>query len=424
MAALVTIALALQSTAQTAPLPLGQVTVTFQMNSCPASFYQGSGNNPNVCYGAQVSCPSANPIGLTFSYINGSAPNTPTGTIVLINGGGGQMTLTDNNDATASDYATAGYAVVQTAWATDWENADDGLGMTAPPPAPSILNAACRPATFLSFIANSSQYHASSTAMCADGASAGSSAVAYSMVWYGLGNQLNNVELRSGPVLSDIEIGCQVGNSPATCSVICQSGACSGSNAPCGNQVCLSGSATRCSQGTLNEIASSTGPWTDAPQFLTTYANAVQGWTGSLSPGCNNSQGLSTGGTNPLSGNNLTWKMQSIVNGNGGAFSWPTNLVGLGGWACYSYQTDLQPPTCFAAGTECPNNSGPEAEQFYLAVNNSGGALPTQYVLTGIQECNGAEGVGDPKSVDPDFPSESGKQGIENHMEQYCKVPH
>lgn len=67
-----------------------------------------------------------------FHYINGSAPNTPTGTIVLINGGGGQMTLTDNNDATASDYATAGYAVVPTAWATDWENADDGLGMNAP----------------------------------------------------------------------------------------------------------------------------------------------------------------------------------------------------------------------------------------------------------------------------------------------------
>jgi hypothetical protein len=83
----------------------------------------------------------------------------------------------------------------------------------------------------------------------------------------------------------------------------------------------------------------------------------------------------------------------------------------------------LQPPTCFAAGTECPNNSGPEGEQFYIAVNNSGGTLPTQYVLTGIQECNGAEGVGDPKSVDPDFPSESGKQGIENHMEQNCKVP-
>jgi hypothetical protein len=77
------------------------------MSSCPGSFYQGGGSNPAVCYGANVSCPSANPIGLTFSYINGNAPNTPKGTIVLFNGGGGEMTLMDNNDGMASDYATA-----------------------------------------------------------------------------------------------------------------------------------------------------------------------------------------------------------------------------------------------------------------------------------------------------------------------------
>lgn len=86
-AAFVTTALVPQSSAQTAPLPLGQVTVTFQMNSCPGSFYQGNGTtNPAVCYGANVSCPSANPIGLTFSYINGNAPNAAKGTIVLFNG--------------------------------------------------------------------------------------------------------------------------------------------------------------------------------------------------------------------------------------------------------------------------------------------------------------------------------------------------
>lgn len=420
MAALVSIALPWRSTAQTAPLPLGQVTLVSQM-TCPSSFYQGSGANPAVCYSAQVSCPSTNFIPLTFSYINGNAPNTAKGTIVLFNGGGGGMTMTDNNSSTASDYANAGYAVVQTSWAGDWEDATEGLGHTAPPPTPSILNAACRPATFLNFIANSSQYHASSTAMCAQGASAGSGAVAYSMVWYGLGSQLNDVELLSGPVFSNIQAGCQYGNSPATCAVICQSGACSGTNAPCGNQVCLGGSATRCSQGTLNEIASSSGPWTDAPQYIGNYSSAVQAWTGNMGPGtCNNVGGS---GTATTGSENSAWLQQSIVNGGGGAFSWPAALVGLGGWACYSYQS-TQPPTCFAAGTDCPNNSGPEGEQFYIAVNNSGATLPAQYVLTGIQQCKGAEGVGDPNSVDPDFPGESGQQGIEAHMEAYCKVSH
>jgi hypothetical protein len=420
MTALMTITSTRQSTAQTAPLPLGQVTVTFQMSSCPASFYQGSGTNPNVCYGANVSCPSANPIGLTFSYINGNAPNAPIGTIVLFNSGGGEMTMTDNNDLTASDYATAKYAVVQTSWATDWEDTDDGLSMTAPPPAPSILNAACRPATFLNFIANNSQYRASNTAMCAQGASAGSGAVAYSIVWYGLGATLNDVELLSGPVFSNIQIGCQVGNSPATCAVICQSGACN-TTSLCGpTQTCLVGSAAQCSQGTKNEIASVTGPWTDAPQYLPGYASAVQGWTGNMGPGtCNNVGGSGAATTQT---ENTAWLQQSIVNGGAGAFSWPMSLVGLGGWACYSYQ-NTTPPTCFTSATECPNNSGPEGEQFYIAVNNSGGTLPTQYVLTGIQDCKGAEGVEDQYSVDPDFPTESGQQGIENHMEQNCKVP-
>jgi hypothetical protein len=327
------------------------------------------------------------------------------------------MTMGDNNSTTASDYASVGYAVVQTSWSVDWENTNLGLGMNAPPPAYSILNAACRPATFLNYIANNSQYRASNTAMCAQGASAGSGAVAYSMVWYGLGSQLNNVELLSGPVFGNIQIGCQVGNSPATCAAICQSGC----SAACGGQTCIGGSSTRCSAGTLSEIASTSGPWTDAPQYLSSYASAVQGWTGNMGPGtCNNvgGSGTATSGTE-----NTQWLQQSIVNGGAGAFSWPSNLVGIGGWACYSYQ-NTTPPTCNAAGTECPNNSGPEGEQFYTAVNNSGGTLPAQYVLTGIQDCRGAEGVGDQYSVDPDFPTENGQQAIEGHMEAYCKVPH
>jgi hypothetical protein len=41
--------------------------------------------------------------------------------------------------------------------------------------------------------------------MCALGDSAGSAAIAYSLAYYGAGSYLDNVELLSGPVLSDIE---------------------------------------------------------------------------------------------------------------------------------------------------------------------------------------------------------------------------
>jgi hypothetical protein len=78
------------SKAQTAPLPLGTVQINIQMGTnCPAGFYPGPQSNPTVCYGAQVTCPNANPINVTFGYINGAAQNTPTGTIVLFAGGGG-----------------------------------------------------------------------------------------------------------------------------------------------------------------------------------------------------------------------------------------------------------------------------------------------------------------------------------------------
>jgi len=46
--------------------------------------------------------------------------------------------------------------------------------------------------------------------MCALGDSAGSAAVAYSLAYYNAGSYFDNVELLSGPVLSDIEQGCQV----------------------------------------------------------------------------------------------------------------------------------------------------------------------------------------------------------------------
>ncbi len=59
--------------------------------------------------------------------------------------------------------------------------------------------------------------------MCAQGDSAGSAAVVYSMTYYGAASYLYNVELISGPVLSDIKQGCQepAPNDPVT---VCPAG--------------------------------------------------------------------------------------------------------------------------------------------------------------------------------------------------------
>jgi hypothetical protein len=83
--------------------------------------------------------------------------------------------------------------------------------------------------------------------------------------------------------------------------------------------------------------------------------------------------------------------------------------------ACLSYSGQCN------SGNACPDNAAAEGQQFYLAINSQG-APPNSYVLTGIQNCNGAEGVG--AGTDPDNTSWSGTQGIENHMEANCHPPH
>jgi hypothetical protein len=107
----------------------------------------------------------------------------------------------------------------------------------------------------------------------------------------------------------------------------------------------------------------------------------------------------------------------SIVSGTGGTFSYGSGFKGMGGWLCYNYQ--MSGGSCGAA---CPNNSGPQGEIFYdqFSGSNAGGA--SGYLVTGIQQCKGAEGVADSMSVDPDNPSQNGQTAIENHMVGNCKV--
>src|SRR5262249_13398005 len=99
-------------------------------------------------------------------------------------------------------------------WATDWGQATTQTGPTY-----NVKLAACRPATLLNHIYNrfftAVKAITPSAGMCAQGFSAGSAAIAYSLAWYGGGDDLNRVyldkvELLSGPVLSDIKQGCDV----------------------------------------------------------------------------------------------------------------------------------------------------------------------------------------------------------------------
>jgi hypothetical protein len=167
-----------------AQLPLGSVSNVARA-TCASGFATGA-----TCYSATLSCPKTDDIGVTWG-TTGAGP----GRIVFIFGNG--ATLPGGADL-AQEYNDAGLALTQITFASDWEDGGD------------LLAAACRPATLLDY------FHAQTTgAYCAQGVSAGSGAIAYGMAWYGLGPELNNVELTVGPVFSNIAQGCKVPDAPA-----------------------------------------------------------------------------------------------------------------------------------------------------------------------------------------------------------------
>jgi hypothetical protein len=154
---------------------------------CSSGFVSGA-----ACFSARVSCPEVSDIAVTF----GIQGNPTAGTIVFINGTGD--TVPGGSSSFVKAYAKAGFSLAQFIFATDWE--DGG----------NVLASACRPATMLNFL-----HSTPSLPFCAQAASGGAGAAAYALSWYGV--PLDNVEMLSGPVFSNIALGCRTPHaSPVT----------------------------------------------------------------------------------------------------------------------------------------------------------------------------------------------------------------
>lgn len=362
-------ALAITPALHSQSLPLGTMTLlgndpipcTAEPNG--SKFYAGMN-----CFTAQIVCPNTANIQVIFGY---TGPSEPVGTIVFFPGGKGTSPTEDGDDIPTylPGYVNQ-YVVVQLEYPSPREDpSSDGSGG-------NILNAACRPATFLNWINSNLGVHPQG-ALCAQGSSAGSAAVTYAMTWYGLANLLANVELESGPVLSEIDKGCTYPNygTPTLCGA--------GDNAYC-------------------STATKLNPWTDADIYVPSYNQAVSNWSGL--PACG------TSGVNPA--NYPTWAAMSIVNGSASGYSPTFNFSNtpIHGWVCAGYSS--------CSGPSCPNNSASEGKWFYDAVNGAEG-LQLNMTLTGVQACAGAEGVAE--GTDPD----SGKQAsvaIQSDMESKCHI--
>jgi len=365
--------------AQTPPLPLGQISPQPGMSvPCPSGFA-----DQMSCFSTSVvNCPGAVDIPLVYGHMDVTSPTQPKGTIVLLPGSGGTNANGDNVadfikgvSYNPQSYPSNGYNVVQIAWGSyqqqngtwvfggiPWEDTTNNCPSNCDlMPPHNILNAACRPATFLNFIYNYYLLPLRSqnplAGMCAQGFSGGSGAVAYALAWYGAGawygpqdprnGYLDKVELLSGPVFSDIGKGCEFPT--ATPPTVCQ-------NNPA--------------------FCEPLGPgipqpnWEAAPiAYTDTVVQAMQRFTGDAT--CAGSVATSQAEYN-------NWESMSIVQNS----------------ASYSYShTDV---TGFACGStpslmDDMNNSSTQGWTFFnnpiTTVSNN------RYFLYEVDNCTGAEGI-------------------------------
>jgi len=338
---------------QAKTLPLGQVKLPVNSVTCPAGF-----GNTTSCFSSTISCQGTAEIGFTYGVTNRGGSE---GTVVFFNGQDG-TTVGFAQYVAAYTPPNRDFQTVQVIWASPWEQT--GTGFVG-----NVKTAACRPATLLNMLLNEKNVY-SGGGMCAQGASAGGAAIAYSLAEYGAFEYLNHVSLESGPVLSDIEEGCDP-KSPAVT-------VCPGDSCLTGNQ----------------------GSWQDSPEYVDGAAAPVSTWSGAA--GAN----ACVSGTHISQTQMGNWKAMSIVDGLPGTnadatFSYPRTSVS--GWLC------SKPPGCRDAS--CQNNSAAQGQLFYQNVT-------TPMSIYRVNNCSGTEGIESGKV--PQLGNGSGLQAVIDDMVSNC----
>jgi hypothetical protein len=350
-----------------AQISLGSIIVADPV-ACPTNFYSGM-----TCQGATIICPSTDNISLTMGHV--TQATTPKGTIVFFTGGGGTASDFGPTNGFADSYVGT-YTIVYVEWASSWEKAT-ASGTE------STLLAACRPATLLNWV---NGHLRGSGAMCAQGKSAGSAAIAYAMSWYGADSYLTNVELLAGPVLSRMDDGCKP--SPPTVSM-CPSGG-----------ICTAGSIS----------------WSRNAGYTSDKTGDINSWGGVSN--CTQST-ITTAQLNSLAA-------MSIVDGShtGVTPKFSFSTTKRHGWICAGANTNYDnfATDCPNGNAFCPNNSSPQGYDWYAAASDS------NLVVTGTNKCDGtttsttsteAEGVDGTNALDPDT-SGSERTQIVNDMTTNC----
>jgi hypothetical protein len=380
---------------------LGTVSTPVSLTSCPSLGGQSAAFDPTMaCFTANVTCPNTDQIGIVYGV---STPSGQlNGTIVMLSGDGGvylpdsfedYIPATDSGGYTG--YLGLGYQVIEAVWGIlsgapptftpeDWEYTNtDSDGSTL-----NILNAACRPATFLNWVRNGNSQstlgkgiwaggitgQTGTKGMCAHGNSGGAGALGYALAWYNAGaggtptwggGYLDKVEMENGPVFSNIEQGCEVTDGQNNNQTyICSGVTGEGDTEPGCNFNWNGGSPTDYYLEYIDGDESNLVAWTETSTSITTPACASKTPNATTSPS-----------------ENSGWYSQSIVNtslSQQPSFSYPNTA--MSGWLCQSVSNT--PPA--------ENNSAPEGQLFFEQFNVSN---PAMFAVNGVVGCPSNEAV-------------------------------
>jgi hypothetical protein len=237
---------------------------------------------------------------------------------------------------------------------------------------------------------------------CAQGESAGSAAIAYSLAYYGLGDSIDNAEFLAGPPLSDIKPGCQFPPPPIVITI-------------CGQHDNSDGTQIGCKLGQTYQT------WSMDPGYLIPAVNGVRRWTADTT--CH---GVST----TSAASNQAWYQASIVDDgtNGPTFVYPKTA--MSGWLCRGLQDQKTQQQCSISNFDqnhCPNNTGPQGQVFYARITSGGITPPKSYSVFAVDSCNGPEGVDDDQSNVPGYvlgQSWTGFSAISDDMQHHCVNNH
>lgn len=194
--------------------PLGAISNFAPETSICPSAPDGTLGNAS-CYSMTVSCDDVANVP-AYLKVNTPSANPPKGTVLFIVGSGGANlydTQYSHGSTTVGNILSAGYTTVQISFGMPFDGGAPNGWLAGPG---GVRRLACRFATVANWINSNpaliNPNTTSTTPFCATGNAEGAGAIGYAVSEYGLNAIFKMIELTSGPVMTELDQGCNCSN--------------------------------------------------------------------------------------------------------------------------------------------------------------------------------------------------------------------